>query len=246
MDGMATRNKQSVIGRKFGTLTVVSAVGYTATVRCDCGRVRDLDTRNLYVVQTCGDRKAHPRRKPKQRKDSVIGRKFGTLTVVSAVGGVAQVACDCGRHKQVLVTSLHRMPTCGDRERHPMNTPPSERITMVDRYRWEWHHVRTRCLGWATFRSFAADVGQRPSPEHWLMCTSAGPLACGACATCRGAGVQRSVVWVVGRARGPGAAVVWIDGQAYTQAAAARRFGISREAVRLRLKRAAVKQRGKR
>jgi hypothetical protein len=100
--------------------------------------------------------------------------------------------------------------------------------TRPSAYHRNWHHKHAVCTEWADVATFAAAVGERPE-GHGLALLGGDVATCGACEGCRAAGAACNVRWVRGvRARGT---AVLHEGEWVSQAEAARRRGISRQAM---------------
>lgn len=105
-------NVDEMIGKKFGTLTVIENLGKVKTehrtshnflCHCECGKTKitDYTSLNTNHVKTCGDRNAHSN----PRKD-LVGKKYGMLTVIKCLGKIKRntdkeeicwlCICECG------------------------------------------------------------------------------------------------------------------------------------------------------
>lgn len=187
-----TGQQLDITGQRFGKLIAVERVAsfrdakrlYTRwKCRCDCGkeRVTRLNSLRTGRAKSCGCARKEPR-PYKRASDMVPGTVFGKLTLVErAASGPRSrwvVRCECGKVKDMLAQALKQGAwSCGCRggnSNHPLYQI--------------WHGIKTRCQNpahrafsnyggrgisicdrWAgDFRSFAADVGERPSLRHSL------------------------------------------------------------------------------
>lgn len=124
--------------------------------------------------------------------DSLIGKKFGKLTILGMVSGKrasCSVLCGCGTIKKVLLQSLKSgaTKTCGDREKHPLKHGHyiGDRATpTINSYRrmlercFNPSHISykryggrgiTVCDKWRGdngFINFLEDMGERPGKEY--------------------------------------------------------------------------------
>jgi hypothetical protein len=134
------------VGQRFGELVVVGRApnapntgGCFVYVRCDCGtetRMR-LATLEKRGVQRCSASQHFDRSRAAQG-ESLLGRRFGALTVigaspVAANKGHAQVGvrCDCGQERYAVVNHLLRgnIASCGG---------DAHRAISVQARRWKW------------------------------------------------------------------------------------------------------------
>ena len=179
----------------------------------------------------------------KPRNDSIVGTRIGNVFVLSSSGKKVVVRCDCGRIRTAWQGMLYRpRPSCGDLTRHP---PPGFAHRGLSRtYVGVWHRSNSTCAGWEALVPFATDVGKRPSARHFLHKTGPDVAACGACEDCRAIAAPRNTAWGVGIKTRPGLRVAF-GGELLTKAEIARRLGVTREAVRLRIARGVPLERPK-
>ena len=165
------------------------------------------------------------------RKVSLVGRRSGTLLVLSVTGGKMRVRCDCGVERDMFSTAFYRANiSCGDRVKHP-RARDGEGISTT--YSYVWHSNHSMCDGWTDVAVFREAIGPRESDEHWLGKTTGDVAACGECADCAAIGTTRNVTWIKG---GPVRTETILFGdERVSQAEAARRLGITREAMRQRV-----------
>ena len=111
------RSSKSLIGKKYGKLTILGESNYARTLRrmvkcvCECGKEKDIELANLVGgrIKSCGCL-----RKGFQKGHTPLrGDKFGRLTIVDErdkVGSPPQrafnVICDCGTEKWVRLYQL--------------------------------------------------------------------------------------------------------------------------------------------
>ncbi len=107
----------SVLGQRFGNLTVISEDGSEKRLcECDCGTKKKIriDTMKSGKVKTCG--LCH---KGNHRFISVLGNRYGDLVVIEEHqknrNRRVMVRCDCGNIVHRLLTNLKRgqTKTCG-------------------------------------------------------------------------------------------------------------------------------------
>lgn len=103
---------KDLTGKRFGKLTVLKKlekVKNTSRVwlcKCDCGNTKEVTTRDLnnHRVTSCGCLKGGSK--------SLVGKRFGKLTVISDTGEKQRTAkmwlcqCDCGKTLKVRTDSL--------------------------------------------------------------------------------------------------------------------------------------------
>ena len=107
---------KELIGKKFGKLTVLreSNMKHKLVCKCDCGNIREIYAIDLINGHTksCGCmRNPHP-------IESLIGKKFGKLTVLdkSKISGKVICKCDCGNVVEVFKGNLlkgNHTTSCG-------------------------------------------------------------------------------------------------------------------------------------
>ena len=127
-----------------------------------------------------------------RRKDSIIGRKSGSLSVIGTVPdtGKCLVVCKCGTIKFIQKTNLKKFRSCGCLRlqllkkaaiTHGQSRTPEYKAFQAIHQRCEnakCHkyplyggrgiNVSKRWSGEKGFEHFLADVGKRPSPKHSL------------------------------------------------------------------------------
>lgn len=93
--------RSDLTGRRYGKLTVLYSVGKKWHCRCDCGNECDVLTENLTSGHTssCGC---------KRLKASIVGQRFGRLTVVAYGSSrrYCECLCDCGKKCVVRADTL--------------------------------------------------------------------------------------------------------------------------------------------
>lgn len=110
-----------LIGKKFGKLTVINIAGKDKQgtpllfCNCECSGTKIIRKNQLLrgVGLHCGC--SHG------RKENIIGKKFGRLTVIAEIGKdkhgrlIYECICDCGKIKNTLGMSLkdHTVRSCG-------------------------------------------------------------------------------------------------------------------------------------
>jgi hypothetical protein len=127
------------------------------------------------------------------RKNSVIGRKSGSLTVIGTIHGdpgKCLVSCKCGTVKTIHRTNLKKFRSCGCQRikllkaaatTHGQSRTPEYRAFQAIHQRCEnpkCHKyplyggrgikVSKRWSGEHGFENFLKDAGKRPSPKHSL------------------------------------------------------------------------------
>ena len=102
--------KVDYTGKRFGMLTVLEKTdqkkngSYLYRCRCDCGNEKLITARDLHRVKSCGCQKGNSK--------SLVGKKFGKLTVIADTGkkqGTAKIwlcECDCGNKVEIRTDSL--------------------------------------------------------------------------------------------------------------------------------------------
>lgn len=119
------KNKDSMIGKKFGLLTVLSFNGYSQTTKdkikmynciCECGKYTVASKKALNK----GEKKSCGCLRGKNNFVDLTGRKIGLLTVIERVpnknGHVFyKCKCDCGRNREVQAYALKKCEiiSCG-------------------------------------------------------------------------------------------------------------------------------------
>jgi hypothetical protein len=127
-----------------------------------------------------------------RRKDSIIGRKSGSLEVIGAVphSGKCLVICKCGTIKFIQKVNLKKFRSCGCQRlallkiapvTHGQSRTPEYKAYLAMHQRCENKKCRKyplyggrgikvspRWTGENGFEHFIADVGQRPTPKHSL------------------------------------------------------------------------------
>ncbi len=168
------------------------------------------------------------RRAGRTRSDSIVGKRSGSVVVLSAKGKTMTVRCDCGREREMHSTRFYcKGVTCGDPLAHPEITRVVHGLTRDYRYNWLRDRNRPTCARWADPLAFVADVGERPA-GHSLSKTSRGVASCGTCEGCKATGHARNVIWTPG---GGSAAPVLYYGVLMSQAEIGRREGVDRRTV---------------
>lgn len=121
---------ENLSGRKFGRLTCVSLTdksmwkhGVEWLCVCDCGNHTVVSANNLKRGHTkscgCLNTELYEYRTAKfkeyldLRANSVIGRKFGRLTVVGVGGDDYLCECDCGRKINIKKSLIYQSKSCG-------------------------------------------------------------------------------------------------------------------------------------
>lgn len=119
---------QSILGQKFGHLTVIEEVvditkknRQIVRCQCDCGNIHEALRCNILCGRTksCGCMR-------RGRPNDLIGKRFGKLVVIDRFAKLvaskneyhAVCKCDCGEEKTVLVRNLigGRTTSCGCRK----------------------------------------------------------------------------------------------------------------------------------
>ena len=121
---------KNIIGQKFGRLTVIGKTEKTTKdhyiiwlCKCDCGNICEVDTHSLKRgnTQSCGCfRKEQASKANSKRRNNLLNKKFGLLTVISDEGyanghHLWKCKCECGNEiitKAVYLTSGHKN-SCG-------------------------------------------------------------------------------------------------------------------------------------
>jgi hypothetical protein len=117
------------IGKRFGELTVTDRApnppntgGCFVFVKCDCGHESRARLRALERGVSRCNRSEHFDRSREEQGLSIVGQRFGALTVVSATTDAAykghaqvRVKCDCGAERYAVVNHLMRgnIASCG-------------------------------------------------------------------------------------------------------------------------------------
>ena len=166
------------------------------------------------------------------RKDSIVGKRAGTIVVLSSTGDKIVVQCDCGRVRTRWATAVHGPnPTCGDLERHPRRKNIVHGLYRT--YIHQWHKAHTTCAGWEALADLARDLGERPDALHYLHKTNDDVAACGACDDCHAIGASRNIIWALDPQTR--AQPVKFGDDHLSRPEIAKLLGVTREAVRYRL-----------
>ncbi len=146
-------------GQKFGRLTVIALIDkedwkYGSAVwkcRCECGRECNVASNALRTGHTksCGClnnelydyRRAKLKEYTDERARSVIGRRYGDLTIIDKMDNICRCVCECGRQIDVPITSVYHMRHCGCKNGHRHDrkkifqevtgTMPDENMTVI-------------------------------------------------------------------------------------------------------------------
>lgn len=160
--------KIDLTGQKFGRLTVLEDVGRTKSkqviwrCRCDCGNIVDVVAQSLRSgnTQSCG---CYANKQTSKRcYKSLVGQKFGRLTVLEDVGRtkhgsvIWKCLCDCGNTVEVITATLQRGHTkscgCYSREQTSeinkvdLTNQKFGYLTVLEDVGRKHHEVLWRCL----------------------------------------------------------------------------------------------------
>lgn len=110
---LRTRYRKSLVGQRFGRLTVVEYAGIRSKraswlCKCDCGNEKVVLEHNLKAGRTvsCGCYQREPRPNPRGGlKLDLVGMRFGRLTVLGRASPPSSWICRCDCGKEVVAPS---------------------------------------------------------------------------------------------------------------------------------------------
>lgn len=98
---------KNIVGNKYNMLTVLEDLGKGRIIcRCDCGNVKEFIKGNVTNGHTksCGCKRVTAQ---KSKLVSIVGKKFGRLTVIEELGGnKIKCRCECGNMIETYKTNV--------------------------------------------------------------------------------------------------------------------------------------------
>lgn len=192
---------------------------------------------------------------------SRAGERFGRLTLLSITRGAAQVRCDCGSEKTVMMHNLTagRTQSCGCLAREVARASLTTHGMAGTRMYRLWVKMKRRCLnaGDSAFKdygargirvcarwrssvdAFADDIGPRPSPVHSVdRRDNDGHYSCGKCEECAANGWPANCRWATATDQARNTRRnIWLehDGRRMIACDWAAALGISRQRMQQRI-----------
>jgi len=131
--------------KKFGRLTALKYLGYKVwECECHCGNIINASSDALRYMKSCGCERA-------EKRNQIIGRRYGHLVVLEHLGATLRVRCDCGEivEKSAMNILQGRQKCCGhhcslSRQNERPGNARKVKVRTTSRFKGVCYHVRRK------------------------------------------------------------------------------------------------------